>query len=1069
MSKVKYDINDELSSSSSNESLSEFEFLSENFDEYIDKINTIFNNFNKIWTVKYYNLLQNGNWDDISTGRIEPFFKGKVFHLRMIDDLTKDEVFIINLSQCYFTYHNDSILTWRTDMNSNENNNALSFLDSSSLIELCEIISSIYGQNKIIKIGQIETFPEITVDNLELIAKKIRVDQKADVINKMFEVILNENNHFFEKMYGILVEEEEKYNLLLNNQNPNKNKGETLKNSLNEKVNEDDCCINNEIYEKSNFSESTNLNSNQENIIYVTHKNKSKTEIASSKEQDLELKYEHLHEKKIKSHNNDFDSCISNNYIDNEGKVIKNNSQLNEEIGCSEKSNLKLIFLIYKNLLSLSNQHLLEILLSDEYYLGTFGALEYHFESKVQTKHRDFLLNSAKFVNFLNISDDCILYKIRFLYRLTYLRDVAIGRFVEELTLRHINMMYHCYSNEILNYIVKSRQILNSLMNKLRDTINLTISMTQMYLNNNTFEIQKMNITFEHEGIETLLSPIRFLRELLLFIKDSYQFKKVYFDILIQEYDILYFIQICITYFPSLNKYFQFVRSSFEKKFKKQAEVIFKEGNYKINITMKKYFKIIESEDLIPPQLKYMRSELYNFSVDFLNQINYGGGIYTIKQNMILNFQMNNFISVINNEIQNSGSIGNGNLPSNNNQSRDSQIMNGNSNNIINNISSSTNTTQDNINISVEIRRHREFLLFQCMLNLLFFEQSFSLKYEIGEFIKCMIDTSIDSCNNDISSKSMLTFYEVFLSQIMNFLKINFNKNQNILKYDYVKYTNDSKQILLDIFTFSIFQNNQISSNIFIENDVVYDIINTISNENKYVNLFIVKFLKAVIFNSDEFMMKLLTIRTNVFNTLINLLSDSLGKTNNKEIYKQQTKQGKSIKLNILSSSILDLFDCLKKSKMKNEFLDCLYISSFDELKKLEPVTTFIINWFENDLTNNDFNIGKVNSLNKNSHNNQLVRNEETSHEKDDFYLSWYPSGNIDDYINSKFFNDGRLPLNEESFEESSGNEKEMEKEGKKGKSLNESEFLNKKKNDLKFSHGKRNKVFVIDDDLDNP
>lgn len=63
---------------------------------------------------------------------------------------------------------------------------------------------------------------------------------------------------------------------------------------------------------------------------------------------------------------------------------------------------------IFKNIFLYAEHELLEVLLSDEYYLTVFGILEYDPEmknSKTAVKHRDFFKNKAKFLKVLDIKD----------------------------------------------------------------------------------------------------------------------------------------------------------------------------------------------------------------------------------------------------------------------------------------------------------------------------------------------------------------------------------------------------------------------------------------------------------------------------------------------------------------------------------------------------------------------------------------------------------------------------------------------------------------------------------------
>ena len=74
--------------------------------------------------------------------------------------------------------------------------------------------------------------------------------------------------------------------------------------------------------------------------------------------------------------------------------------------------NIKYIFDIFKNLILIGDKELIEILINDENYLITFGALEYDFETMKSVPHRKYFKDIVKFKNPLNINDDDILKKI---------------------------------------------------------------------------------------------------------------------------------------------------------------------------------------------------------------------------------------------------------------------------------------------------------------------------------------------------------------------------------------------------------------------------------------------------------------------------------------------------------------------------------------------------------------------------------------------------------------------------------------------------------------------------------
>lgn len=54
-------------------------------------------------------------------------------------------------------------------------------------------------------------------------------------------------------------------------------------------------------------------------------------------------------------------------------------------------------------------------------------------------KHRDFLKNQVKFKQVVTITDESILEAIHLNYRLSYLKDTAIARFIDDSVISSIN------------------------------------------------------------------------------------------------------------------------------------------------------------------------------------------------------------------------------------------------------------------------------------------------------------------------------------------------------------------------------------------------------------------------------------------------------------------------------------------------------------------------------------------------------------------------------------------------------------------------------------------------------
>ena len=141
-------------------------------------------------------------------------------------------------------------------------------------------------------------------------------------------------------------------------------------------------------------------------------------------------------------------------------KKIKNNSVLNE--------NINYIFTLFKNLISIADKELLELLFDDECYLITFGALENDIQSNKIVPHRKYFKEIVKFKNPLNINDEFLLQKINQNLRLTYLRDTAFSRLIDDNTNRIINTMIQMNHNDIIQYFINNKEYLEILFSQLK-------------------------------------------------------------------------------------------------------------------------------------------------------------------------------------------------------------------------------------------------------------------------------------------------------------------------------------------------------------------------------------------------------------------------------------------------------------------------------------------------------------------------------------------------------------------------------------------------------------------------
>ncbi len=135
---------------------------------------------------------------------------------------------------------------------------------------------------------------------------------------------------------------------------------------------------------------------------------------------------------------------------------------------------LSIIFTIYKYLVSISDQTTLEYLMADEMYMITFGALEYDLDSISSQKlirHRSYFKEKSNFKNTFKIEDGKIIEKIHLNHRLTYLKDIAIGRFIEDGTMKCITVLCNSNYAEIINYIISNKYVLKNVSEKLNSSV----------------------------------------------------------------------------------------------------------------------------------------------------------------------------------------------------------------------------------------------------------------------------------------------------------------------------------------------------------------------------------------------------------------------------------------------------------------------------------------------------------------------------------------------------------------------------------------------------------------------
>jgi len=83
-------------------------------------------------------------------------------------------------------------------------------------------------------------------------------------------------------------------------------------------------------------------------------------------------------------------------------------------------------------------------------------------------KHRQFFKDQATFHNILNLTDNHLINRIHVNHRLAYLRDTAIGRFIDDQTVKHINILVHYTNTDIILHFLTNKNYFKIIVERIR-------------------------------------------------------------------------------------------------------------------------------------------------------------------------------------------------------------------------------------------------------------------------------------------------------------------------------------------------------------------------------------------------------------------------------------------------------------------------------------------------------------------------------------------------------------------------------------------------------------------------
>ena len=394
-------------------------------DQQVTNKNCVKNNiipFTKKWRVKLYLLNENGQWDDKGIGYVflaneiqeESNFDGGFENstaakmdkkLIMLKETTNETIFNIDILKENIEFHNQrgTILTWKKMGSLDEDNIAISFQEKEGIAEIFKNIKIING----IILEDEDFFEEETPFE---VFREVTTENLPNIYREippdMDESKIQDLVNYLE---GTNCEFIKKLGLLLNSE---EKKIEEVKSSLSLNSLETDVSL---INNKDNYKESINE---------ITEK------------------------------------------IINMGEGERGNSESSNKAAIFNE-NINYIFNIVKNMILYGNKALLELLFDDDNYLISFGALEYDNQSYKIIPHRKYFTEIVKFKNPLNLKDPILIQRIKQNLRLTYLRDTALGRVINENTNKSINLIIQMNYSEIIQFFINNTDFLKVLFSQM--------------------------------------------------------------------------------------------------------------------------------------------------------------------------------------------------------------------------------------------------------------------------------------------------------------------------------------------------------------------------------------------------------------------------------------------------------------------------------------------------------------------------------------------------------------------------------------------------------------------------
>ncbi|KAJ4893049.1 serine/threonine-protein phosphatase 4 regulatory subunit 3-like protein [Raphanus sativus] len=138
---------------------------------------------------------------------------------------------------------------------------------------------------------------------------------------------------------------------------------------------------------------------------------------------------------------------------------------------CEELENvdgLHMIFNIVKGIILLNSSQILEKIFGDELIMEIIGCLEYDPGVPHSQHHRNFLKEHVVFKEAIPIKDPLVLSKIHQTYRIGYLKDVVLGRVLDDAVVANLNSVIHANNAIVVSLLKDDITFIQELFTRLK-------------------------------------------------------------------------------------------------------------------------------------------------------------------------------------------------------------------------------------------------------------------------------------------------------------------------------------------------------------------------------------------------------------------------------------------------------------------------------------------------------------------------------------------------------------------------------------------------------------------------